>query len=155
MKKMQLWILEYSFSSLSKLLFTQYKYHESVWFSQSLGRLLSWQLFRWYSLPYLLWRSLLKVWLLTTVSKHLHGKEKCGRKRCTSMYYEDCQAKPIQELGMESLRMSALRLESVCQEPPCTDISNDWDTSVAFIVSSHIRMRENVKSILPILRRRN
>ena len=36
-----------------------------------------------------------------------------------------------------SFTRSGLRLESVHQEPPHTDVSRKWATSVAFLVSSH------------------
>ena len=36
-----------------------------------------------------------------------------------------------------SFTRSGLRLESVHQEPPHTDVSRKWTTSVTFLVSSH------------------
>ena len=53
-----------------------------------------------------------------------------------------------------SFTRCGLRLESVHQEPPCTDVFGKRDTAVAFLVSSHSRTRDNVRSVLPGLRRK-
>ena len=47
---------------------------------------------------------------------------------------------------------SGLQLESVLQEPPHTDVSRTWASTVAFLVSSHSWTRDNIRGILPAIR---
>ena len=94
----------------------------------------------------------------STVSKHIHGMNKCGKKRCTSN--RDMTAS-LRRLSSKtdsrtwgSFTKYGLRLKSVHQEPPCTDVFGKRDTTVAFLVSSHSWTRDNVRSVLPGLRRK-
>ncbi len=80
----------------------------------------------------------------SSVSKHINreakGRKRCGRKKCTSNRDkphpgEDCETKPIQNVG--EIHKSGLQLESVLQEPLRTDVCKTWVSAVAFLVSSH------------------
>ncbi len=81
----------------------------------------------------------------SAVSKHvnrkLSGRKKCGRKKMhnqprESQPYEDCQAKSIQEFGVNFTR-NGLRLGSRHQEPPHTDVSRNLATVVVFLLLSN------------------
>ncbi len=98
----------------------------------------------------------------SAVSKHvnrkLSGRKKCGRKRCTTnwenrMPYEDCQAKSISRIWVNFTR-NGLRLGSRHQEPPHTDVSRNLATVVIFLLLSHSWTTDNVRGVLPGLRRR-
>ncbi len=67
--------------------------------------------------------------------------------------YEDCQAKPIQEFGWTSQGMD-WGWGSRHQEPPHTDVSRNLATVVVFLLLSHSWTTDNVRGILPGLRRR-
>ena len=47
---------------------------------------------------------------------------------------------------------SGLQLESVLQEPPCTDVCKTWVSAVAFLVSSHSWTRDSIRSVSPGLK---
>ncbi len=47
---------------------------------------------------------------------------------------------------------SGLQLESVLQEPLCTDVCKTWVSAVAFLVSSHSWTTDSVRSISPGLK---
>lgn len=54
----------------------------------------------------------------------------------------------------ESFTRNGVKLESVPQQSPCTDTSKEWKRHVTFLVPSHSWIRNNVRSILPELRRK-
>ncbi len=64
--------------------------------------------------------------------------------------YEDCQAKSIQEFGWTSQGMDW----GWHQEPPHTDVSRNSATVVVFLLLSHSWTTDNVRGVLPGLRRR-
>ncbi len=66
--------------------------------------------------------------------------------------YEDCQAKSIQEFGWTSQGMDWGW--SRHQEPPHTDVSRNLATVVVFLLLSHSWTTDNVRGVLPGLRRR-
>ncbi len=67
--------------------------------------------------------------------------------------YEDRQAKSIQEIWVNFTR-NGLRLGSRHQEPPHTDVSRNLATVVVFLLLSHSWTTDNVRGVLPGLRRR-
>ncbi len=67
--------------------------------------------------------------------------------------YEDCQAKSIQEFGWTSQGMD-WGWGSRHQEPPHTDVSRNLATVVVFLLLSHSWTTDNVRGVLPGLRRR-
>ena len=80
----------------------------------------------------------------SAVSKHINGKmngrKKCGRKRCTSNRDNrslEWTRNEAHSRIWERFTRSGLQLESVLQEPPRTDVSRTWASTVAFLVSSH------------------
>ncbi len=66
--------------------------------------------------------------------------------------YEDCQAKSIR-IWVNFTR-NGLRLGSRHQEPPHTDMSRNLATVVVFLLLSHSWTTDNVRGVLPGLRRR-
>ncbi len=64
--------------------------------------------------------------------------------------YEDCQAKSIQEFGWTSQGMDW----GWGQEPPHTDVSRNLATVVVYLLLRHSWTTDNVRGVLPGLRRR-
>lgn len=88
-------IMKYFISGLNKLLFIQYLWdYFSTW-----GRLLTRQLSRRWSTPSTRTVSRRRC-CIEAFSWKMTEKEKCGKKRFTSM--KECQAKPIQDIGIVS-----------------------------------------------------
>ncbi len=97
----------------------------------------------------------------SAVSKHvnrkLSGREKCGRKRLHNQPrepqpYEDCQAKSIQEFGWTSQGMDwgwGQGIKSTTHRRV-----KDLATVVVFLLLSHSWTTDNVRGVLPGLRRR-
>ena len=80
----------------------------------------------------------------SSVSKQINrvakGRKRCGRKQCTSnrdnrTLESIVKQSPFKNVG--EIQKSGLQLESVLQEPPCTDVCKTWVSAVAFLVSSH------------------
>ena len=72
----------------------------------------------------------------SSVSKQINrvakGRKRCGRKQCTS----NRDNRTLERI-VKQFTKSGLQLESVLQEPPCTDVCKTWVSAVAFLVSSH------------------
>ncbi len=91
----------------------------------------------------------------SAVSKHvnrkLSGRKKCGRKRCTT---ERTAALWGLSSKIDSRIWVNLRLRSRHQEPPHTDVSRNLATVVVFLLLSHSWTTDNIRGVLPRLRRR-
>ncbi len=89
----------------------------------------------------------------SAVSKHvnrkLSGRKKCGRKRCTTNQENRSLMRII-----SNFTRNGLRLGSRHQEPPHTDVSRNLATVVVFLLLSHSWTTDNVRDVLPGLRRR-
>ncbi len=81
----------------------------------------------------------------SVVSKHINreakGRKRCGRKKCTSNRHNRTlerivKQNPFKNVG-EIHKEWTVQLESVLQEPLCTDVCKTWVSAVAFLVSSH------------------
>ncbi len=89
----------------------------------------------------------------SAVSKHvnrkLSGRKKCGRKSCTT----NRENRSLMRIWVNFTR-NGLRLGSRHQEPPHTDVSRNLATVVVFLLLSHSWTTDNVRGVLPGLRRR-
>ncbi len=97
----------------------------------------------------------------SAVSKHvnrkLSGRKKCGRKRCATNQENaglwGLSSKIDSRIWVNFTR-NGLRLGSRHQEPPKTDVSRNLATVVIFLLLSHSWTIDNIRGILPGLRRR-
>ncbi len=97
----------------------------------------------------------------SAVSKHvnrkLSGRKKCGRKRCTTNERTAALwglSSKIDSRIWVNFTRNGLGLGSRHQEPPHTDVSRNLDTVVVFLLLSHSWTTDNVRGVLPGLRRR-
>ncbi len=97
----------------------------------------------------------------SAVSKHvnrkLSGRKKCGRKRCTTNERTAALwalSSKIDSRIWVNFTRNGLRLGSRHQEPPHTDVSWNLATVVVFLLLSHSWTTDNVRGVLPGLRRR-
>ncbi len=97
----------------------------------------------------------------SAVSKHvnrkLSGRKKCGRKRCTTNRENRSLMRIVKQnrfKNLGELHKDGLRLGSRHQEPPHTDVSRNLATVVVFLLLSHSWTTDNVRCVLPGLRRR-
>ncbi len=97
----------------------------------------------------------------SAVSKHvnrkLSGRKKCGRKRCTTNERTTALWGLLSKIDSriwENFTRNGLRLGSRHQEPPHTDVSRNLATVVVFLLLSHSWTTDNVRGVLPGLRRR-
>ncbi len=93
------------------------------------------------------------------VSKHvnrkLSGRKKCGRKRCTTNRENRSLMRIVKQNRIwVNFTRNGLRLGSRHQEPPHTDVSRNLATVVVFLLLSHSWTTDNVRGVLPGLRRR-
>ncbi len=93
----------------------------------------------------------------SAVSKHvnrkLSGRKKMHNQPREPQPYEDYQAKPDSRIWVNFIR-NGLRLGSRHEEPPHTDVSRNLATVVVFLLLSHSWTTDNIRGILPGLRRR-
>ena len=93
-----------------------------------------------------------KGWLFTVLYQSIFMKSWLEGKRCQQQGWlqplDDCQAKPIQELGgaSQGVDWGKSHYAQMCPWK--------WATNVAFLVSSHFWTIDNVRSILPESRRK-
>ncbi len=95
----------------------------------------------------------------SAVSKHvnrkLSGRKKCGRKRCTTNQENRSLMRIVKQNRFKNLgELHKAGLGSRHQEPPRTDVSRNLATVVVFLLLSHSWTTDNVRGILPGLRRR-
>ncbi len=97
----------------------------------------------------------------SAVSKHvnrrLSGRKKCGRKRCTTNRENRSLMRIVKQIDSRiwvNFTRNGLRLGSRHQEPPHTDVSRNLATVVVFLLLSHSWTTDNVRGVLPGLRRR-
>ncbi len=87
----------------------------------------------------------------------LSGRKKCGRKRCTTNRENRSLMRIVKQNRFKNwvnFTRNGLRLGSRHQEPPHTDVSRNVATVVVFLLLSHSWNTDNVRGVLPGLRRR-
>ncbi len=95
----------------------------------------------------------------SAVSKHvnskLSGRKKCGRKRCTTNRENRSIMKIVKQNRFKNLgELYKEWTEAGVKEPPHTDVSRNLATVVVFLLLSHSWTTDNVRGVLPGLRRR-
>ncbi len=97
----------------------------------------------------------------SAVSKHvnrkLSGRKKCGRKRCTTNRENRSLMRIVKQnrfKNLGELHKEWTEAGSRHQEPPHTDVSRNLATVVVFLLLSPSWTTDNVRGVLPGLRRR-
>ncbi len=97
----------------------------------------------------------------SAVSKHVNrkliGRKKCGRKRCTTNRENRSLMRIVKQnrfKNLGELHKEWTKAGSRHQEAPQTDVSRNLATVVVFLLLSHSWNTDNVRGVLPGLRRR-